>query len=321
MEKVKNIGILTSGGDAPGMNNAIRAIVKAAIKKGIQPYFIYEGFKGMVEGDICKANSLMVSGIANKGGTILGSSRLPEFKEIEVRETAIKQLKKFKIDAVIVIGGDGSFMGALKLTEMGIPCIGIPGTIDNDIVSSDYTIGFDTALNAIVQAIDVVKDTARSHQRCIVIEVMGRFCGDLTIFSSLAAGVEVISTPEKKLKKVDIIEAISKARGEKKRDIIVVVTEKLYDINKLTQLIEKQTKIETRPLILGNLQRGGNPSARDRILATQMGIKAIELLLEGKKGVTIGEINGKLTIVDILNLPKMKKSDRKKEIFNVELTT
>ncbi len=319
---IKSIGILTSGGDAPGMNNAVRSIVKTCFKNDIKPYLIYEGYKGLVEGNIEEATLTSVSRISNIGGTILGSARLPEFKEESVRKKAVKNFNEKGIDALIVIGGDGSYMGAAKLTEMGIPCVGLPGTIDNDIACTDWTIGFDTALTMVVEAIDRVKVTANSHSRCMIIETMGRHCGDLAIFGALAGGVEVISVPEKKLSETEIIEQVAAARNkDNKREIIVLVTEHLYDVSKLAIKIEKETKIITRELVLANLQRGGTPTAKDRVLGTIMGVFAVEELIANKKGIAVCEVNNKLVSKDILEAIKEKAPSRLKEIEAVKKTS
>ncbi|MCR5079402.1 MAG: ATP-dependent 6-phosphofructokinase, partial [Bacilli bacterium] len=192
---IKNIGVLTSGGDAPGMNCAIRAVVRAGLKYNLGVYGIYDGYKGLVEGNIVPLDRHSVSDIISRGGTVLHTARLREFKEVSVRQKGVDNLKKFGIDALVVIGGDGSYMGAKKLTEMGINCVGLPGTIDNDIASTDYTIGFDTCLNTICDCVDKIRDTTESHQRCAVIEVMGNHCGDLAMFSGIAEGAEMIITP------------------------------------------------------------------------------------------------------------------------------
>ncbi len=319
---IKSIGILTSGGDAPGMNNAIRSIVKTCFKKNIKPYLIFEGYKGLVEGNIEEATLTSVSGITNIGGTILGSARLPEFEEVSVREKAIKNFKEKGIDALIVIGGDGSYMGAAKLTEMGIPCVGLPGTIDNDIACTDWTIGFDTALTMIVEAIDRVKITANSHSRCMIIETMGRYCGDLAIFGALASGAEVLSVPEHQLSEDEVVKQVAQARNkDNKREIIVLVTEHLYDVSKLAIKIEKETKIVTRSLVLSNLQRGGTPTAKDRVLATIMGVFAVEELMANKKGIAICEVDNKLVSKDILEAIKEKSPSRAKQINAVNMTS
>ena len=308
---IKSLGILTSGGDAPGMNNAVRAIVKTSLKKNIKPYLIYDGFRGLMEGKIEEATSKSVSKITDRGGTILGSARLPEFKDPEMKKEAVKKFKKLGIDALVVIGGDGSYLGAAGLTELGLPCIGLPGTIDNDIAATDWTIGFDTALTTIVESIDKLKSTADSHQRAMIVEVMGRNCGDLALYAGIAVGVEIISTPENKISEKEIIKQIIEAREKDfKRDIIILVTENIYDVNKLAKKAEKETGIVTRSLVLSNLQRGGTPSARDRILASKMGVYAVEEMIKGKQGVAVCEVDGKLISKDIIEAVKETRPNR-----------
>ncbi len=239
---INKIAILTSGGDAPGMNTAVRAVVNAAIEKGLDPYIVYEGYLGLTNGNFKKVEKKDVKFIGDKGGTIIYSARFPEFKEIEVRENAVAKMKKEGIDALVAIGGDGSYMGAAKLTEMGIKTIGLPGTIDNDIASTDFTIGFHTALDTIVRAADQIRDTGESHNRCQIIETMGRHCGDLAIHAAIATGAEVLSTSERKLSEEEIISQVAKARQDGNRSILVIVTEYLYDVNELAKKIQKETK-------------------------------------------------------------------------------
>jgi len=308
---IHRIGILTSGGDAPGMNCAIRAVVRTGLSFGLEVFGIYDGFKGMVEGNIVPMTRKSVSDIINRGGTILRTARLPEFKEEATRLKAIEQLKKFGIEAVVVIGGDGSYMGAKKLTEMGINCVGLPGTIDNDVASTDYTIGFDTCLNTIVDCVDKIRDTTESHSRCSIIEVMGNHCGDLALFSGLAEGVEMILTPDHPIPEEEIM-ATLKAMHDKDVDkrAIVIVSEKLYpDINAFAKRVQEQTGFDTRADVLGHVQRGGSPSAFDRILAARMGAYAVDCLLEGKGGICIGMVDNKIVDYDIyeaLALPRDK---------------
>ena len=256
---IKRIGILTSGGDSPGMNCAIRAVVRAGLSFGLEVYGIYDGYRGLVEGKIEKMNRKSVSDIVNRGGTILKTARLPEFKELETRQKGIEQLKKHGIEALVVIGGDGSYMGAKKLTEMGINCVGLPGTIDNDIASTDYTIGFDTCLNTIVESVDKIRDTTESHSRCSIIEVMGNHCGDLALFSGLAEGVEMVLTPDHPIPEEEIFDTLRKMReGDSEKRAIVIVSEKLFpDIHEFAKRIQEKTGFETRATVLGHVQRGG----------------------------------------------------------------
>lgn len=287
------IGILTSGGDAPGMNNAISAVVKTCVKNNIEVYGIYSGYKGMVEGKIKPLTLDDIEGIESRGGTILKSARLPEFKEVAVREKAVEQLKKFGIDAVVVVGGDGSYMGALRLTEMGINCIGLPGTIDNDIACTDFTIGFFTCQETILDAVEHIKDTAASHCRCVVVECMGNHCGDLTLFTSLGVGADALITREHPMELEELYAKLN-AKRAKNPDAysIVMISEKnpAAPLNELVEKIKENTVYgeDVRGTALGHIQRGGSPVSFDRMLATRMGVKAVELLAEGKGGRCVG---------------------------------
>ena len=307
---IQKIGVLTSGGDAPGMNCAIRAVVRAGLSYGLEVYGIMDGYRGLVDDDMFLMNRSSVSDIVNRGGTILQTARLREFKEESVRQIAVNNLRKRGIDALVVIGGDGSYMGAKKLTEMGINCVGLPGTIDNDIASTDYTIGFDTCLNTIVECVDKIRDTTESHQRCAVIEVMGNHCGDLALFSGLAEGAEMIITPDHPIPEDEIIDSLKKLHDSKKKRAIVIVSEKMYpDIHAFAAKIGENTGFECRVEVLGRVQRGGAPSAFDRILAARMGAYAVDCLLDGKGGICVGLINNKIVDYDIyeaLQLPRDK---------------
>lgn len=308
---VKKIGVLTSGGDSPGMNAAVRAVIRAGIKQGCEMYAIFEGYKGLVEGKIKKVDRSFVSGIVQRGGTILHSARLREFKDEETRKIGIAQLKKHGIEALVVIGGDGTYLGAKKLTEMGVNCIGLPGTIDNDIASTDYTIGFDTCLNTICYCVDKLRDTTESHQRCSIIEVMGNKCGDLALFSGIAEGAEMIITNDHPIPEAEIMKTLSELKQKKKKhDAMIIVSENVFDdIKEFAKRVTNETGFEARAEVLGHLQRGGSPSAFDRILAARMGVYAIDLLLDGKGGVCIGIVNNHLVYYDIyeaLQLPRNK---------------
>lgn len=307
---IRKIGVLTSGGDAPGMNCAIRAVVRAGLKYGLDVYGIMDGYKGLVEDDMFLMDRHSVSDIVNRGGTILGTARLREFKEEKVRQIGVDNLRKRGIEALVVIGGDGSYMGAKKLTEMGINCVGLPGTIDNDIASTDYTIGFDTCLNTICYCIDHIRDTTSSHQRCAIIEVMGNHCGDLALFSGLAEGVEMIITPDHPIPEEEIIDSLRKLHDAKRKRAIVVVSEKIYpNIDEFAKKITIETGFEAKAEVLGRVQRGGTPSAFDRILAARMGAYAVDCLLEGKGGICVGMVNNKIVDYDIyeaLQLPRDK---------------
>ena len=307
---IKKIGVLTSGGDAPGMNCAIRAVVKAGWKYGLDVYGILDGYKGLVDGDIFRMEKNSVSDIINRGGTVLQTARLREFKEESVRQKGVDNLKKHGIEALVVIGGDGSYMGAKKLTEMGINCVGLPGTIDNDIASTDYTIGFDTCQNTIIDAVDKIRDTTSSHQRCAVIEVMGNHCGDLALYTGIAEGAEMILTPDHHIPEEEIIATLRALYVGKKKRAIVIVSEKMYpDIHAFAAKIQAETGFETKAEVLGRLQRGGSPSAFDRVLAARMGAYAVDCLLDGKGGICIGMVNNKIVDYDIyeaLQLPRDK---------------
>ena len=298
------IGILTSGGDAPGMNAALRAVTCAALKKGIEVFAIYDGYKGMVEGNIKKLTKEDVDQILNKGGTIIRSARLPEFKELEVRKKAVEQLKKHGIDAIVVIGGDGSYMGAKKLDEMGIRCVGLPGTIDNDISSTDITIGFDTSLNTIVEEIEKIKDTGKSHSRCMLVEVMGNRCDDLALYSAIATGANIVISKNHMLSNQQVINELKARRNKGEIFELIVIAEKLIDSEKLLKDIQENTDWDARLTVLGHTQRGGIPTAMEKVRATQMGYYAVKLLTEGITGVCVGIKDGKLVHEDILEALK-----------------
>ncbi len=297
---ISKIAVLTSGGDAPGMNSAVRSVVRTCIANDIEVYGIEEGYYGLYHDKIKKLDSKDVANTINRGGTFLGSARFPEFAEEEIRQEAVKNLDKHGIEALVIIGGDGSFMGAKKLTEMGYPCVGIPGTIDNDTPSSDFTIGFDTALNTIVEAVDKLRDTSGSHQRCSVVEVMGRDAGDLALWAGIATGAEATLIPEIDHDLDEIISKLHRDKENGKRHFIVIVAEGLKITQELTQRIEESTGIESRATILGHIQRGGVPTAFDRVLAARMGSYAVELLMEGEKGRCIGIEQNVLTHDDII---------------------
>ena len=312
---IKKIGVLTSGGDAQGMNAAIRAVVRAALAKGIEVYGIRDGYLGLHRDRIEKLDRRSVSDIINRGGTMLGSARFPAFKEESVRREAIANLNKHGIEALVVIGGGGSYMGAKKLTEMGYPCIGLPGTIDNDIAGTDFTIGFDTALNVVMEA--VVRDTPTSHKRISVVEVMGRPCGDLAMAAAVAGGAEFVIVPEKGFKKEDLLANIDEGIASGKRHAIITICEHVTDVNALANLIELHTGLETRATILGHIQRGGSPTARDRILASRMGAYAVDLLIEGQGGRCIGLQRNELVHHDIIDCIENMKRPFNEELYNL----
>jgi 6-phosphofructokinase 1 len=287
---VKKIAVLTSGGDAPGMNAAIRAVVRAGRSFNLEVIGIHEGYKGLVEAgenyEVMSRRS--VTNIIARGGTILGSARLPEFSQHEVRVKGVEQLKEAGIDALIVIGGDGTYAGALRLHELGIKCIGLPGTIDNDIAGTDYTIGFDTCVNTVVEAIDKLRDTCGSHRRCAVVEVMGRYCGDIARAAGLATGAEFIVTNSENNDLQTILDQTKHFKEAGKRHPVIIVTEHLFDVIDLARKIEEYSGMETRATILGHIQRGGTPSCSDRILASRLGLAAVESLMQGVSGVCLG---------------------------------
>ena len=291
---VQTIGILTSGGDAPGMNAALRAVARTAWARGIDVKGIYRGYSGLLNDEIFDMEKEFTCDIISRGGTALFTARCEEFKQLEYQEKAAEILRSHNIDGLVVIGGDGSYNGALKLTEMGINCIGIPGTIDNDIPDTDHTIGFDTALNTIVDALDKLRDTSSSHQRCTILEVMGRRCGDLAINAGIADGAEMVITSEIGFDENKVIEVLKASKASDKKHAIVVITEHITDVHELAKKVEAATGFETRANVLGHMQRGGRPSARDRVLASRMGVYAVELLEAGKGGLCVSEVNGQI---------------------------
>ncbi|WP_028401541.1 6-phosphofructokinase [Ectobacillus panaciterrae] len=291
---MKKIAVLTSGGDAPGMNAAIRAVVRRGIFKGLEVYGVRNGYNGLMAGNFVQMDLGSVGDIIHRGGTILRSARSERFKTVEGQHQALAHLKEFAIDGLVVMGGDGSFKGAGKLTAQGFPTIGIPGTIDNDIAGTDYTIGFDTAVNTAVEAIDKIRDTASSHERTYVIEVMGRDAGDIALWAGMCAGAESIIIPEDNYDIDDVIERIQKGHKRGKMHSIIVVAEGVCKGTDVGQLIEEKTGFDTRVTVLGHLQRGGSPTAYDRMVGSQMGAKAVDLLVEGAKGIMVGWKNGQL---------------------------
>ncbi|MDM5321041.1 6-phosphofructokinase [Bacillus altitudinis] len=299
---MKRIGVLTSGGDSPGMNAAVRAVVRKAIYHNIEVYGIYNGYSGLINGKIEKLEIGSVGDIIHRGGTKLYTARCPEFKTVEGREKGIENLKKFGIEGLVVIGGDGSFMGAKKLTELGFPCVGVPGTIDNDIPGTDFTIGFDTALNTVIDAIDKIRDTATSHERTYVVEVMGRHAGDIALWSGLAGGAESILIPEADYDMDEIIARLRRGHERGKKHSIIIVAEGVGSGVEFGKRIEEETSLETRVSVLGHIQRGGSPSAFDRVLASRLGAYAVELLLEGKGGRCVGIQSNELVHHDILDI-------------------
>ncbi|MDN5574514.1 MAG: 6-phosphofructokinase [Pediococcus sp.] len=302
---MKRIGILTSGGDAPAMNAAIRAVARKAVSAGLEAYGINYGFAGLVAGDIHKFAAADLDDSIDEGGTLLYSARYPEFAQVEGQLKGIEQLKKFGIDALVVIGGDGSYHGALRLTEHGYNTIGLPGTIDNDIPYTDFTIGFDTALNTAVDAIDKIRDTAKSHQRVFAVQVMGREAADIALWAGVATGADAIVAPGHDYDVKEIAEKLKRNRVDGKDYGIIVIAEGDANSDAAPEFLEKLKQygnFDARAVVLGHVQRGGRPTARDRVLASKMGAYAVELLLQGKGGLAVGILDNKVQAHDITDL-------------------
>ena len=306
---MKSIAVLTSGGDAPGMNPAVRAVVRTACQRGIKVYGVDRGYTGLINGAIHEMNLRSVSDIITRGGTILYSARCPEFKTEEGLQKAVATCKKFGIDGMVIIGGDGSFRGARDLSLRGIPCIGLPGTIDNDISCTDYTIGYDTCLNTIVQMVDRIRDTSESHDRCTVVEVMRRGAGYLALEAGIAVGATSIIVPEVEYDiERDVIARIREFQKTGKKHFIVIVAEGVGGTAEIAKKIEAETGVESRATILGHVQRGGSPTARDRIMASQMGSRAVDLLTQGIGNRVVGIRDNKIVDFDIFEALKMTKT-------------
>lgn len=318
---MKRIGVLTSGGDSPGMNAAVRAVVRKAIFHEMEVYGIYHGYQGLINGDIRKLELGSVGDIIHRGGTMLHTARCPEFKTEEGQLKAIEQLKKHDIEGIVIIGGDGSYLGAKALTERGFPCVGVPGTIDNDIPGTDFTIGFDTALNTVIDAIDKIRDTATSHERTYVVEVMGRNAGDIALWAGLAGGAETILCPEYEFDMEEMIGKLNRGHERGKKHSIIVVAEGVGNAIDIAKQIEAKAGFETRVTVLGHVQRGGSPSAADRVLASRLGGHAVELLLEGLGGRAVGIEQNKLVDYDIIEaLSKKHTIDKKMYDLSAELS-
>ena len=296
---VKTIGVLTSGGDAPGMNAAVRAVVRTAIFNGIKVIGIRRGYNGLLNGDMFEMNLRSVSDIIQRGGTILYTARCLEFKEPAGVEKAKNICIESGIDGLVVIGGDGSFRGARDLSNLGIPCVGIPGTIDNDISSTDYTIGYDTAMNTAVEMVDKIRDTAQSHDRCSVVEVMGRHAGHIALNAGIACGATCIIVPELPFDLDEMIMKIKRIQKTGKEHFIVIVAEGVGNVSKNAEEIEAKTGIESRATILGHVQRGGSPTVRDRVIASQMGYHAVSLLKQGIGNRVVGMRGNDIVDYDI----------------------
>ncbi|HEV9038267.1 MAG TPA: 6-phosphofructokinase [Puia sp.] len=307
--KVTKIGVLTSGGDAPGMNAAIRAVVRTGIYNGMEVFGIMRGYSGMIENDIVPMHSRSVANIIQRGGTILKTARCKEFFEFDGRKKAYNNLKKLGINGLVIIGGDGSFRGAHKLSEeFDIPCIGLPGTIDKDIAGTDFTIGFDTAVNTAVEAIDKIRDTADAHDRLFIIEVMGRDAGYIALHSGIATGAENILIPERKTDIDELVNSLLEKERRKKLVNIIVVAEGDRGAEDVAAIIkERVPTADTRVCVLGHIQRGGAPSCLDRLIASRMGYSAVECLIEGRHNVMVGIVNNKMHYTPLEKAVKAKQ--------------
>ena len=310
----KAIAVLTSGGDAPGMNAAVRAVARAALCRGMRVIGVHRGYNGLLNGDVFEMNLRSVSDIIHRGGTILYTARSEEYAKPEGIQRAAATCRDLGVEGVVVIGGDGSFRGARALCNAGIPCACIPGTIDNDIACSEYTVGFDTAMNTAMEMIDRIRDTAQSHDRCSVIEVMGRRCGDIALQTGIAVGATAILVPEKEFDlDKDVIERMMATQKTGKKHFIVIVAEGVGNSEEIARYIEEKTGVETRLTVLGHVQRGGMPTLRDRVVASQMGYKAVELLANGIGKRVVALDKGKIVDYDITEALDMKR------VFDEEL--
>ena len=306
---MKTIGVLTSGGDAPGMNAAVRAVVRTACENGLKVIGINRGYQGLIEGDVRELNIRSVSDIIHRGGTMLYSARCTAFREEAGMQAAIESCKKLGIEGIVVIGGDGSFRGARDLSLRGIPCVAIPGTIDNDIGCCDYTIGYDTAMNTIMQMVDRIRDTAESHDRCAVVEVMGRGAGYLALTSGIACGATSTLIPEVPFEfERDVIDRMKRTQKSGKVHFVIIVSEAIGGVEEMAKRIQAETGVETRATILGHVQRGGSPTAKDRIVASQMGYHAVQLLKDGIGNRVVAMQKEKILDIDIFEALNMKNS-------------
>jgi len=304
---MKNIGVLTSGGDSPGMNAAIRAVVRTSIYNGLKVYGIRRGYNGLIHGDVVEMNLSSVGDIIHRGGTILRTARCEEFQTEEGLQKALNIIEVFDFDGLVVIGGDGTFRGAWELCKRGVACVAVPGTIDNDLPYTDYTIGFDTAVNTVVDAINKIRDTTTSHERISVIEVMGRNSGDIALYAGLAGGAESIIVPEMYYSTDEVCKRLLQGKNRGKLHSIILVAEGAGKATALAEEIHKKINMEVRVTILGYLQRGGNPTAFDRILASRLGSKAVEVLMNGDSGKAVGIRDNKIIIEPIDKALEMKK--------------
>ncbi len=304
---MKTIGVLTSGGDAPGMNAAIRSVVRTAISLGMNVKGVVRGYNGLIDGDIIDLDVRSVSDVINRGGTMLYTARSPRFKYEEGVLAAVETCKKMGIEGLVVIGGDGSFRGARDLSEHGVPCVGVPGTIDNDISSTDYTIGFDTAMNTAMEMVDKLRDTSQSHDRCSVVEVMGRHAGHIALQTGIAVGATAILVPEVEANLDEVVEKIKRTQATGKQNFIVVVAEGVGNSEGIAKYIEEKTGVEARVSVLGHVQRGGTPTVRDRLRATQMGNAAVHLLAKGIGNRVVAYKGNTIVDYDIFEALNMEK--------------
>ena len=304
---MRTFGVLTSGGDAPGMNAAIRAVVRSGIEKGYKMLGIRYGYNGLINGDMIEMDRRSVSDIINKGGTVLCTARCKEFQLEEGLVKAKKVCEDVSLEGLVTIGGDGTFRGAADLSARGIRCIGIPGTIDNDISCTDYTIGYDTAVNTSVEMVDKLRDTTQSHERCSVVEVMGNRAGYIALQTGISCGATAILVPEIPMTREEIIGKIKRARALGKRHYIILVSEMIFDVHELSKFIEEETGISARATVLGHVQRGGSPSAHDRVVASEMGFAAMELLSKGIGNRVVAMRDNKIVDFDIQEALSMKK--------------
>lgn len=306
---MKTIGVLTSGGDAPGMNAAVRAVVRAGCENGLRVMGIRRGYNGLMEGDMYEMNLRSVSNIINRGGTILYSARSAEFKTEPGLQKALSVAEDVSLDGIVVIGGDGSFRGARDLSLRGLPCVGVPGTIDNDIACSDYTIGYDTAMNTVLEMADRLRDTSESHDRCSVIEVMGRRAGYIALNAGIACGATTIIIPEVEYDfQRDVIDRMLRTQKTGKKNFIIIVAEGVGGVDEMAKRIEAETGVETRATVLGHVQRGGHPTVRDRVTASLMGYKAVELLKDGIGNRVVAMQEDKIVDFDIFEALNMTKT-------------
>ena len=304
---LKKIGVLTSGGDAPGMNAAVRAVARAAIRMGMQVYGIRRGYNGLINGDVIEMNERSVSDIIQRGGTMLYTARCPEFRTEEGVNKAKDKCKELGLEGIVVIGGDGSFRGAADLSAKGILCVGLPGTIDNDISCTEYTIGYDTAMNTAMEMVDKLRDTAQSHDRCSVVEVMGRGAGFIAVNTGVACGATYVITSEVPYDLDVIAKKMLESRKTGKQHFIIIVSEGVGHSDEIARTLQEKTGIEARTTILGHVQRGGSPTVRDRVVASQMGYYAVNLLSQGIGNRVVGMQNNKIVDYDIQEALSMKK--------------